>query len=72
MVETSTWSKREETFRQQSRDSLAQAMASLSTSLDNGVATFKQDLIKGIRKDVQLVDKDGHPLGTAGYDPSRR
>ena len=47
-------------------------MASLSTSLDNGVATFKQDLIKGIRKDVQLVDKDGHPLGTAGYDPSRR
>lgn len=34
--------------------------------------TFKQELLKGIRKNVQLVDKDGHLLDTTEYDPSRR
>ena len=68
----STWSNREEAFRQQSRESLKLAMANLSTSLDQGVAGFKQDLLKGARKDVQLVDKDGNPLGNAAYDPTRR
>lgn len=69
---SSTWSRREEAFRQQGRESLAQAMAQLSTSLDQGVATFKQDLLKGARKDVMLVDKDGNPLGSPAYDPARR
>ena len=69
---SSTWSNREDAFRQQSRESLAQAMANLSTSLDQGVAAFKQDLLKGARKDVQLVDKDGNPLGSTTYDPTRR
>jgi rhombotail lipoprotein len=69
---SSTWSRREEAYRQQSRESLTLAMADLSTSLDTGVTTFKQDLLKGVRKDVQLVDKDGNPLGSAAYDPARR
>ncbi len=69
---SSTWSGREDAFRQQSRESLALAMANLSTSLDQGVAGFKQDLLKGIRKDVQLLDKDGNLLGSTAYDPTRR
>jgi len=69
---SSTWSNREGAFRQQSRESLALAMADLSKSLDQGVAGFKQDLMKGARKDVLLVDKDGNPLGSATYDPTRR
>ena len=69
---SSTWSNREDAFRQQSRESLALAMANLSTSLDQGVAGFKQDLLKGARKDVLLLDKDGHPIGSAAYDPTRR
>lgn len=69
---SSTWSKREEAFRGQSRESLKQAMASLSPALDAAVTSFKEDLLKGVRKDVQLVDKDGHLLGSAMYDPARR
>ena len=69
---SSTWSNREDAFRQQSRDSLALAMANLSGSLDQGVAGFKQELIKGARKDVLLLDKDGNPVGSTAYDPSRR
>lgn len=68
---SSTWSGREEAFRQQARESLALAMAQLSTSLDQGAAAFKQDLIKGTRKDVQLIDKAGNPLGSPDYDPAR-
>lgn len=68
---SSTWSGREEAFRQQARESLALAMTQLSTSLDQGVATFKQDLMKGTRKDVQLIDKAGNPLGSPDYDPTR-
>jgi len=54
---SSTWSGREEAFRQQARESLTLAMANLSPSLDTAVAGFRQDLQKGIRKDVQLVDR---------------
>ncbi len=68
---SSTWSNREEAFRQQSRESLALAMSELSKSLDQGVTTFKQDLLKGARKDVLLLDKEGNPLGSATYDPTR-
>ena len=68
---SSTWSNREEAFRQQSRESLALAMAELSKSLDQGVTTFKQDLLKGARKGVLLLDKEGNPLGSATYDPTR-
>jgi len=46
-------------------------MADLSTSLDRGVSAFKQDLLKGARKDVLLVDKVGNPFGSAAYDPAR-
>jgi rhombotail lipoprotein len=69
---SSTWSGREEAFRQQSRESLAIAMANLSTSLDQGVTLFKQEILKGARKDVVLLDKEGNPLGSAAYDPARR
>jgi rhombotail lipoprotein len=69
---SSTWSNREDAFRQQSRESLKLAMTHLSTSLDQGVTGFKKDLLKGARKDVLLVDKEGNPLGSAAYDPARR
>ena len=68
---SSTWSGREEAFRQQSRDSLQLAMANLSPSLDQGVAQFKKDILSGARRDVLLLDKEGHPLGSAAYDPTR-
>ena len=55
---SSTWSGRENAFRQQSRESLTLAMANLSPSLDTAVAGFQQDLQKGGRKDVQLVEGD--------------
>lgn len=67
----STWSGREDAFRQQSRESLSLAMAELSKALDEGVATFKQDLLKGARRDILLVDREGNPLGSASYDPTR-
>ena len=69
---SSSWSGREDALRKQAKDSLALAMANLSGSLDQGVAGFKQDLLKGVRKDIQLLDKEGNPLGSAGYDPARR
>jgi rhombotail lipoprotein len=69
---SSSWSGREEAFRAQSKESLALAMTDLSKSLDQGVAAFKQDLLKGSRKDVLLVDKAGNPYGSADYDPARR
>lgn len=68
---SSTWSGREDAFRQQSRESLQLAMTNLSPALDQGVAAFKQDILSGARKDVVLLDKEGHPLGTAAYDPTR-
>ena len=68
----STWSQREDAFRQQSHESLRLAMEHLSVALDQGVAGFKQDLLKGTRHDVLLVDRDGNPLGSANYDPTRR
>lgn len=69
---SSTWSSREDAFRQQAQQSLDLAMGDLSKNLDTGVAGFKQDLLKGLRKDVVLVDKDGNPVGSAGYDPARQ
>lgn len=53
---SSTWSGREESFRQQSRDSLSLAMANLSPSLDTAVAEFRRDVLKRVRKDIQLAD----------------
>lgn len=69
---SSTWSGREDAFRHQAQQSLDLAMADLSKNLDAGVAGFKQDIVKGLRKDILLVDKDGNPVGTAGYDPTRQ
>jgi rhombotail lipoprotein len=68
----SSWSGREDAFRLQSQESLSLAMDNLSPSLDQGVAAFKQDILKGARKDVVLLDKDGNPLGSSAYDPTRR
>ena len=69
---SSSWSGREDAFRQQAQRSLELAVKDLSSNLDGGVAGFKQDIIKGARKDVVLVDKDGNPVGSAGYDPTRK
>jgi len=67
----STWSSREEAFRSQSRESLTMAMGHLSPSLDQGVTEFKRDILTGTRKDIVLLDRAGHLLGSAGYDPAR-
>jgi rhombotail lipoprotein len=69
---SSSWSAREDAFRHQSQESLALAMDNLSPSLDQSVAVFKQDILKGVRKDVVLLDKNGNPLGSTAYDPTRR
>ena len=69
---SSTWAGREDSFRQQSRESVALAMADLGRSLDQGVEGFKKDLLAGARRDIRLLDKDGNPYGTAGYDPARK
>lgn len=61
---SSTWSSREASFREQSRESLSLAMTHLSASLDTAVLGFRQDLQTGVRKDVQLVD-GGTPPSTA-------
>lgn len=58
---TSSWSGREEAFRQQSRESLDQAMAHLATTLDEAVAAFRQDAGQGRRKDVILVEPPAQP-----------
>jgi rhombotail lipoprotein len=68
----SSWSQREDAFRHQAQESLKLAMDNLSGALDQGVVGFKQDLLKGARRDVILVDPQGHPLGSADYDPTRR
>jgi rhombotail lipoprotein len=62
---TSTWSGREDAFRQQSRESLALAMADLSTSLDREAAAFQQTVAKGARTDVLLQDRRGPVPETA-------
>lgn len=53
---SSTWSNREETFRRQSRDSLALAMADLSGALDREAVAFQQAVARGARSDVRLVE----------------
>jgi rhombotail lipoprotein len=53
---TSTWSGREDAFRQQSRESLALAMTDLSASLDREAAAFRQAVARGARTDIRLVD----------------
>jgi rhombotail lipoprotein len=58
---TSTWSSRESAFRQQSRESLDLAMTSLSTNLDDAMVALRQDVAKGLRKDLQLVDTNVSP-----------
>jgi rhombotail lipoprotein len=68
---SSSWSGREDAFRKQSRESLSLAMDNLSPSLDQGVTLFKQDILKGARRDVLLLDKEGNPLGSTAYDPAR-
>jgi rhombotail lipoprotein len=56
---TSSWSSREASFRQQSRESLDLAMTHLSTTLDEAYTAFKQDVAKGVRRDIHLVDPGG-------------
>ncbi len=58
---TSTWSGREDAFRQQSRESLALAMADLSGSLDREAAAFQQAVAKGARTDVRLATPAAPP-----------
>lgn len=54
---TSTWSGREDAFRQQSRESLALAMTDLSGALDREAAAFRQAVATGARTDVRLLDR---------------
>ncbi|HEX9009977.1 MAG TPA: rhombotarget lipoprotein [Holophagaceae bacterium] len=61
---TSTWSGREDAFRQQSRESLALAMTDLSASLDREAGAFRQAVAKGARTDVRLRDPGAQAVET--------
>ncbi|HEX9010586.1 MAG TPA: hypothetical protein VF804_09470, partial [Holophagaceae bacterium] len=61
---TSTWSGREDAFRQQSRESLALAMTDLSAALDREAAAFRQAVATGARTDVRLRDPGAQAVET--------
>jgi len=68
---SATWAGREEKLRQQSVASLGQAVEDLCGHLDGAVATFKEEVLKGRRKDVHLLDRDGIAVADPGYDPAK-
>jgi rhombotail lipoprotein len=68
---SSTWAQRDEKLQKKSAEGFALAMDALSANLDQAVATFREEVLQGRRKDVRLVDRDGIPAGEAGYDPNK-
>jgi rhombotail lipoprotein len=68
---SATWAGREEKLRKQSVASLNQAVEDLCGHLDGAVAAFKRDVLKGRRKDVRLLDRDGIAVADPGYDPNK-
>lgn len=63
---SSTWAHREVQLREHSAKSLKLAMADLAKNLDAEVASFKAEIARGDRKDVDVVDRQGVSLQQSG------
>jgi len=63
---SSTWAYREKQLREHSAKGLELAMADLAKNLDAEVGTFKAEVAKGERKDVDVVDRQGVSLRESG------
>lgn len=53
---SSTWAKREEELRKNSMEGLTLAVQDLCVKLDQAEGAFREDVAKGRRKDVQILD----------------
>lgn len=63
---SSTWAHREAQLREHSAKGLQMAMADLAKNLDAEVGTFKAEVARGERKDVDVVDRQGVSLRESG------
>lgn len=63
---SSTWAYREKQLREHSASGLELAMADLAKNLDAEVGTFKAEVARGERKDVDVVDRQGVSLRQSG------
>lgn len=63
---SSTWAYRERQLREHSTKGLELAMADLAKNLDVEVASFKAEVARGERKDVDVVDRQGVSLRQSG------
>lgn len=63
---SSTWAYREKQLREHSAKGLELAMADLAKNLDTEVGTFKAEVARGERKDVDVVDRQGVSLRQSG------
>ena len=63
---SSTWAYREKQLREHSAKGLELAMADLAKNLDAEVGTFKAEVARGERKDVDVVDRQGVSLRQSG------
>jgi rhombotail lipoprotein len=63
---SSTWAYREKQLREHSARGLELAMADLAKNLDAEVGTFKAEVARGERKDVDVVDRQGVSLRQSG------
>jgi rhombotail lipoprotein len=63
---SSTWAYRERQLREHSEKGLQSAMTDLAKNLDAEVASFKAEVARGERKDVDVVDRQGVSLRQSG------
>ncbi len=63
---SSTWAYREVKLREHSAKGLELAMTDLAKNLDAEVASFKAEIARGERKDVDVVDRQGVSLRQSG------
>ncbi|WP_243302487.1 rhombotarget lipoprotein [Geothrix oryzisoli] len=63
---SSTWAHREKQLREHSAKGLELAMADLAKNLDAEVGSFKAEVARGERKDVDVVDRQGVSLRQSG------
>jgi rhombotail lipoprotein len=66
MKGSSTWAYRERQLREHSQKGLELAMGDLAKNLDAEVGTFKAEVARGERKDVDVVDRQGVSLRQSG------
>ena len=63
---SSTWAHREVQLREHASRGLQLAMADLAKNLDAEVASFKAEVARGERRDVDVVDRQGVSLRESG------